>query len=803
MTVSSTINRVSYAGDGVTAIFPVPFYFLEDSHLRVVLSNNTTGVETILIQNTDYTVTGAGNQAGGTVTVPNEPAVGYTLLIRRVVPATQETDYVSNDPFPAESHERALDKLTMIAQQVLTDTSKAIKVPETDPDPDILPPAASRANKLMAFDSDGQPTVVIPVAGDVTAFALDLLNHTDPTLGAALVGRALRHINTMAELRTLTGIYDGDTVYLVSYLDWSTFTNPVGGGEFVWDAASTEADDLGYIIQPTGFPTGRWKRKWEGKITVEQFGANPFSEAVNSRPAFDAAVAFSRTVKASEIEFGPGTFMIDRAVDVFTSDPFYQPGVGVPFKNGIRFKGAGSWVTSVFCSNAGGPFKMFRFDGNEDLNTNNLTPVAQWGSGLSGVMLKSDSTTFNANTAALYLRACWNFESHDVQVQTMPGDAVMIDTAVSAVGADDADACANIHFENFLVQDIGGRAFNNEKSRSAAVTIKRWRGRNCFRGGIYIGASSAWVSDIELDAQGSRGNTDAYAIKAVRTITEANTRNMHFKNLLIENCEWGSIDIEHCDSGSIDGAVFHPYMNPLNADVILQPRVMRFGHIKVGTGNVVRNFRVRNVRIQDYSTDGTGREFQAFTVENDAQVRVEEISVGSTFLAANVFVLGSGTAVSLNGEALTLTGIGASFAHLQATVAGAASTGAGAVSSFATNGGTLVNDAKGLFVITSNKAVTSRFIVQTRAEVAGEVALGGLSTSHNRIRVAARVNAGTAIPIMDIPFTVSAASTTARISFTCPIPVVFSDALDIEVTVFGGAATVFFDVGSRVRWTLI
>lgn len=188
MTVSSQTSRVDYAGDGVTTIFPVPFYFLEDSHLKVILSDDSTGAETVLVLNTGYTVTGAGVLAGGSITATTEPSVGFTLTILRSVPVTQETDYVPNDPFPAESHERALDKLTMIAQQTTTDISGAIRVAESDPEPSRLPPAASRALRLMGFDASGNPVAVVAEADSAAELALDLRNDVDPAKGSAMIG---------------------------------------------------------------------------------------------------------------------------------------------------------------------------------------------------------------------------------------------------------------------------------------------------------------------------------------------------------------------------------------------------------------------------------------------------------------------------------------------------------------------------------------------------------------------------------------------------------------------------------------
>ena len=53
MTVSSTQTRVSYSGNGTTTAFAVPFYFLANSDLLVVL-RSSAGVETTQVLNTNF-----------------------------------------------------------------------------------------------------------------------------------------------------------------------------------------------------------------------------------------------------------------------------------------------------------------------------------------------------------------------------------------------------------------------------------------------------------------------------------------------------------------------------------------------------------------------------------------------------------------------------------------------------------------------------------------------------------------------------------------------------------------------------
>lgn len=131
MTISTTTSRVSYAGNGVTTIFSFPYRFLANGDLEVTLFD-AAGTPDPQILTTDYTVLGADNDAGGSVTMLVAPAVGETLVIRRVVELTQETDYISGDSFPAETHERALDRLTMIDQQLQEQIDRSITLPLDD-----------------------------------------------------------------------------------------------------------------------------------------------------------------------------------------------------------------------------------------------------------------------------------------------------------------------------------------------------------------------------------------------------------------------------------------------------------------------------------------------------------------------------------------------------------------------------------------------------------------------------------------------------------------------------------------------
>jgi len=128
MSLSSTINRISYSGNGATLAFSFPYYFLADEDLVVISRVTASGVETTKTLTTDYTVTGEGVPAGGTVTMLVAPATGTTLTIYRDPAKTQDLNLVENEPLPAEELEERLDKQMMVSQRLSDRIDRAFRL---------------------------------------------------------------------------------------------------------------------------------------------------------------------------------------------------------------------------------------------------------------------------------------------------------------------------------------------------------------------------------------------------------------------------------------------------------------------------------------------------------------------------------------------------------------------------------------------------------------------------------------------------------------------------------------------------
>ena len=162
MTISTTVIKNSYSGNGSNDTFAYTFKISADADMQVII-RASTGTETVKSLTTHYTVTGAGNASGGNVvfTSGNIPANTETVVLRRNTTQTQGVDLVENDPFTAESVEGAFDKNLSIAQELQEQIDRSIKLSRTNTmtSTEFTNSATDRASKILAFDTNGELSV--------------------------------------------------------------------------------------------------------------------------------------------------------------------------------------------------------------------------------------------------------------------------------------------------------------------------------------------------------------------------------------------------------------------------------------------------------------------------------------------------------------------------------------------------------------------------------------------------------------------------------------------------------------------
>ncbi len=153
MPIPSENSRVQYAGNGSTVTpYVVSFYFLANADVKVVLTSSA-GVESTLVETTDYVLTGAGVAGGGSVVTVAAHASTATITIYREPAVTQLTEFVGTGPLTADVLTRGLDKLTMLVQTLHRKVLRTLRVSDAS---DELTGQIGGAlqNKIAGFGSD-------------------------------------------------------------------------------------------------------------------------------------------------------------------------------------------------------------------------------------------------------------------------------------------------------------------------------------------------------------------------------------------------------------------------------------------------------------------------------------------------------------------------------------------------------------------------------------------------------------------------------------------------------------------------
>ncbi len=186
MTIASDNYRKDYVALAGQTTFPFDFLVMTASDLEVY-SNDV-----LQVLDTDYTVAedDIGNPAGGNVVFVTPMAGGERVAILRNMPATQTADYTEGGRFAAETHERALDKLTILVQQLNERVDRTPSLPRYSPlGPLALP---LQGGYFLRWNAAGTALELVNLTPTEIPLAT-ILSYTTATLPAAgVAGRLVR-----------------------------------------------------------------------------------------------------------------------------------------------------------------------------------------------------------------------------------------------------------------------------------------------------------------------------------------------------------------------------------------------------------------------------------------------------------------------------------------------------------------------------------------------------------------------------------------------------------------------------------
>ena len=133
MTIEARIPNKTYEGNGATKIWPLPFPAIEEKFVQVYVSREDGGSD--LVDPSKYQVDLELKQV--IYPLAGDPvASGKKLTLLRSTPIDQDLELLTNGNFFPEDIEGALDKRTMIEQEILEILRRAVKVPVWAEDPE-------------------------------------------------------------------------------------------------------------------------------------------------------------------------------------------------------------------------------------------------------------------------------------------------------------------------------------------------------------------------------------------------------------------------------------------------------------------------------------------------------------------------------------------------------------------------------------------------------------------------------------------------------------------------------------------
>lgn len=182
MTVAQQTPFNAYLGNGVTTVFPYTFKILSPGDLQVYVDG---ALKTL---NVDYSVSGAGADAGGNVTfLLAAPAALLRVMIRRSRRRERLTDYQNQGDFDTPVVNPDFDNPILLLQDLAADLGRAITAPVAEPDSLMtLPARAARAGMILVFDPNGDVSVAASIGATVLS---------GPVIGGFLWPRSQLEIN--------------------------------------------------------------------------------------------------------------------------------------------------------------------------------------------------------------------------------------------------------------------------------------------------------------------------------------------------------------------------------------------------------------------------------------------------------------------------------------------------------------------------------------------------------------------------------------------------------------------------------
>jgi hypothetical protein len=487
MTISSPVRIAGpYIGNGTATVFTFAFKVFAASNLQVVRADSSTGLESTLILNTDYTVslnTDQDSNPGGNVTLSAFLATGFTMVITSDIANLQPTDLTNQGGFYPEVITDALDRATIQIQQMADELTRSIKIPISDGlSLDMeLPTAAARANSFLAFDATGEPTVVTAgSSGAPTTITRQQFSGTGSQVAFTLASDPGALGNSCEVF--IGGIYQQRDTYTIAGTTLTFTAAPVAGTDnievvnFLTSAiGTTDSSLVTFVPAGTGATQRTVQAKLRDTLSAKDFGA--VGDGVTDDTAAIQAAINAALVLKKALFIPAGDYLLSNKLTASTTSTSMRicgegRGITTLVWTSTATSGGGLDITysdSLFSpevsdmslyTKALGVGTALKITGPESAS------LTQFGAIVENLKIQGNNTATNCWDIGIHFYTCWYIELQNINIKGQDdATSPFVQTCgikLTSCQVIFADRFTIFHVENGVLEAASGVATHGE-----------------------------------------------------------------------------------------------------------------------------------------------------------------------------------------------------------------------------------------------------------------------------------------------------------------------------------------------------
>lgn len=192
MTITVAPARNEYTANAAQTIFNYTFKIFSITDLNVYITPSGQEANDSTDLTTAYTVTGLGDEDGGTIILSVGTTINDLVTIVSDIPSSRTTDYQNNGDFRPETVNNDFDRVVSIVKKIEDTSNRSLLLQQSQQDPKPLSLEAPESGLFLAWKNDlsgtenvGAPGSIIPE--DVEGSVQGMIANTSLTAGQLII----------------------------------------------------------------------------------------------------------------------------------------------------------------------------------------------------------------------------------------------------------------------------------------------------------------------------------------------------------------------------------------------------------------------------------------------------------------------------------------------------------------------------------------------------------------------------------------------------------------------------------------